>query len=219
MKIFYFLLTLPWLLLSEIFVLLDIFCLSKKLNKCITIVDARNSEVPSNFIPYLVAAEDHRSNHHYGVDPIAILRALYFTLIKRRIQGASTIEQQFVRVVTSEYEISFRRKLIEQLLAIALTNRRRKAQIARAYLAIAYYGRNFEGSSGASRIISKSLDQATITDIISIVARLKYPEPVSFSSSRQVKLFNRINYIGHRTNSLSKESKNRKDTSITAGTI
>jgi monofunctional glycosyltransferase len=219
LKIFYFLLTLPWLLLSEIFVLLDIFCLSKKLNKCIAIVDTRNTEVPSNFIPYLVAAEDHRSDHHYGIDPVAMLRALYFTLIKRRIQGASTIEQQFVRVVTNEYDISFRRKLIEQLLAIALASRRDKIQIARAYLAIAYYGSNFEGSSGASRIICKALDQATITDIISIVARLKYPETVSFSLSRQIKLVHRINHIGHRTNSLSKESKNRKDTSIAAGTI
>ena len=114
--------------------------MKNKLNNCVSTVDFKRNEIPSRFIPYLVVAEDHRSSRHLGIDPVGMLRAFYVRLKKNEIQGASTIEQQFVRVVTNDYEYSLLRKFREQLLAIALTNQRMKSDIARAYLAVAYYG-------------------------------------------------------------------------------
>jgi monofunctional glycosyltransferase len=177
LSIFYHVATMPLMLVAKLVFFLNIAGMKSKLNKCINTVDFKRSEIPSSFVPYLLAAEDHRSSRHLGVDPIGMLRAFYVRLKKNEIQGASTIEQQFVRVVTNDYEHSLLRKFREQLLAISLTNQRMKNDIARAYLAIAYYGYNIHGTNGINKLVRGELDHANEQEIISIVARLKYPYP------------------------------------------
>lgn len=186
------------LLLAKIFIAFNTFGFSEKLIKCLAVVDLKCDEIPKHFVPYLIAAEDHRSHYHYGVDPIAILRAVFIILRKKPVQGASTIEQQFIRVVTGSYEISLRRKIMEQMLAIALTRHRSKAKTATAYLAIAYYGNNFEGTKGLNKIICGKIQYATETEICSAIARLKYPEPSVFSATWEKKHFDRVLYIKSR---------------------
>ena len=55
-------------------------------------------------------------------------------------EGASTIEQQLVRVLTNDYERTLKRKLKEIYLASHLRKYADKETIAIAYLDIAYYG-------------------------------------------------------------------------------
>lgn len=175
------------------------FGMRDKLERCVKTIDSQMTEVPPNFFQYLVAAEDHRSEHHCGIDPIGIFRAAYVRLTKGHIQGASTIEQQFVRVVTGDYSRSMARKFKEQILAIALAKRRRKIDIGSAYLAIAYYGYNCEGARGIQQIIGgKNLSVASENQIASVVARLKYPKPLLDSSEWDCKHFSRVNYIFYR---------------------
>ncbi|MAA66350.1 MAG: hypothetical protein CL581_16460 [Alteromonadaceae bacterium] len=66
----------------------------------------------------LVVAEDHRNQLHYGIDPIAILSAFAGRVFKGKKRGASTIEQQFVRVITQRYERTVRRKIRGKRLGI-----------------------------------------------------------------------------------------------------
>lgn len=58
------------------------------------------TQVPHSFVTALIAGEDHRFIAHRGIDPIAMGGAFYRLIAHRKIGGASTIEQQFVRVVT-----------------------------------------------------------------------------------------------------------------------
>jgi membrane carboxypeptidase/penicillin-binding protein len=150
-------------------------------------------------IDFLIQAEDHRYRIHCGFDIIAICRALYKRLICRTREGASTIEQQLVRVLTYHYEYSFTRKLKEIILATMLKSIASKKEIALVYLNIAYYGTDFQnldaillkyGLNKNSRITDKTCAE--------IVARLKYPEPHSIKGKRLSQIKIRTQYILNR---------------------
>jgi len=146
-----------------------------------------------------MAAEDHRNHLHCGVDHVAILRAIYVTLFYKKLEGGSTIEQQFVRTVLNRYEKTLSRKIREQILAVSLTRKRKKHQIASAYISIAHYGTNKNGMKSLLHLHKgipfSELDKKTITEIVS---RLKYPEP-SFPNVFWIsKIKTRINYIERR---------------------
>jgi penicillin-binding protein 1A len=60
--------------------------------------------VPSSQIPVvmkqaIVAAEDERFFDHAGVDPLAMVRALWHDVTGAQLQGGSTITQQYVKNV------------------------------------------------------------------------------------------------------------------------
>lgn len=187
----------------------NVFQLKEKLDKCIQIVDQKHSEIPDFYTYYLVVAEDHRARLHYGIDQIGILRALFKRFFSSEIQGASTVEQQFVRVVTGDYAYSFQRKFKEQLLAVLLSNKRNKIDIAKAYLAIAYYGHNCEGTFGISNLVGSDLKLASESQVISIVARLKYPKPLTNLERWEEKFNRRTSYIRKRCQLSAKKSKQR----------
>lgn len=201
--------TIPVSLIGYIFSAFNIFQLKYELNKCIHLVDEKCSEVPGFYISYLVAAEDHRSEFHCGIDQIGILRAIFKRFFSSQIQGASTIEQQFARVVTGDYSYSFKRKLKEQILAVLLVKRRNKIDIAKAYLAIAYYGHNCEGAEGISNLIGGDLRLASENQIISIMARLKYPEPSANVTKWDARLNQRVSYIKNRHQQAANKSRQR----------
>ena len=173
--------------------------ISHDLLRCMRFVDLYSIySIPTNLIEILIVAEDRRYSCHFGIDPIGIFRAIWVNLTTTEFQGASTIEQQFVRVVTGRYEKSVGRKLKEQLLAIALCEQRSKVQIASAYLCIAHYGYRLNGVSGLQSICGQSLTKCSENVLREAVARLKYPEPsiITASWTNQIKL--RSGYIEKR---------------------
>lgn len=158
-------------------------------------IDSINKYANYLYINNLVMAEDHRYFLHYGVDFIAVLRALKSIIITRKYQGASTIEQQLVRVSTYRYERSLRRKIREQLLAILISDCRNKKSIATAYLEIAYFGYSFQGYMSLKSYIK----QNSIYDFESFTAALlKYPIPKNKNHEWESKVENRIIYIKRR---------------------
>jgi penicillin-binding protein 1A len=200
LRFFIFLLAGPFVFLSRIAELVNAWKIRDEIEACIEAVDAFGEQVPPVFVSMLIAAEDHRSHLHPGVDPIAILRALYVRVWQRTLQGASTIEQQFVRVITNHRERTISRKLREQILAIAVSRRRAKYQIASAYLACAFYGTECVGLAGLKIRCGAPLDQASTHSMLSMIARLKYPEPAVPSVKWQRKHRARMDYIiGRRT--------------------
>ena len=90
-----------------------------------------------------------------------MIRALSVRIRHGTIQGASTIEQQFVRVMSGRYERSVARKLREQALAIAISRRREKKQVAAAYLSVAFYGSARRGVSGLMTQCGPELEAAS----------------------------------------------------------
>ena len=74
------------------------------------------SEVDQKLINAIVATEDARFYDHSGVDYYGVVRALINNLTGGRLEGASTITQQFVRntILSNEMdEISIKRKVRE----------------------------------------------------------------------------------------------------------
>jgi len=201
--------TIPIDLIGRFFLVINAFQLKSKIDKCIQVVDQKHVEIPDYYAKYLVSAEDHRSRFHSGIDQIGILRAIYKRLLDGEIQGASTIEQQFVRVVTGDYSFSLQRKLKEQLLAVLLTKKKRKIDIAKAYLAIAYYGFDCEGTTGISKLVGSDLRLASEDQVILIMARLKYPKPSTNVGIWEGKITERVFYIKHRHQQGTDKSRRR----------
>jgi len=125
----------------------------------------------------LISGEDHRNGWHYGFDAYAICRAIWRRVIFGRREGASTIEQQLVRVMTNRYEYTIRRKLREILLATLVAKEFEKSTIASIYLDIAYFGWRMNGYVQACHRLGFSPDSLTLDEAAELVARLKYPEP------------------------------------------
>lgn len=113
-------------------------------------------ELTPSLVNATVAAEDRRYWHHPGVDPIAIVRAVYHDLRSRRLrEGGSTITQQVAKaLLTYKNGGTVRRgavrKLREAILALRLEHRLSKREILALYLNIAPYGNQIVGAQRAS---------------------------------------------------------------------
>lgn len=185
----------PIILLANIINLLNIKSFKDDIEKSLKIIDDfSNIKIDKIFIQVLILAEDRRNKLHRGVDTIAILRAIKVRLLENKYQGASTIEQQFIRVVTNRFEKTFYRKLREQILAILLDKKAEKYDISKSYLLIAYYGYNLTGLSAIKKIYI-DINKVDITTAIEIISRLKYPQPKNINNIWLSKKNKRVLYI------------------------
>lgn len=90
-----------------------------------------------------IAAEDVRFRHHPGVDPIGMARALFTNIRAHGIaQGGSTLDQQIVKGRFLSQERTYRRKIVEGILALLLDARMSKDEILEIYLNDVYLGHN-----------------------------------------------------------------------------
>jgi penicillin-binding protein 1A len=143
----------------------------------------------------LVSAEDHRHRRHYGYDPHAICRATWRRLVCGRREGASTIEQQIVRVLTNRFELSVGRKIHEILLATLLSKAVPKSAMPTLYLSIGYFGWQMNGFAQACRRLEIRPNAISLDEAAELVARLKYPEPRFPPLSRLVQIARRREHL------------------------
>ena len=159
--------------------------LRDKVDYIIAEIDSSDFSKPTHqMCQFLVAGEDHRFRHHPGVDYIALCRAIWKTVFCGCRQGGSTIAMQFVRTVTGRYERTWRRKLLEMILAVRLTRHIGRERLPALYLWVSYYGWRMNGFKQAC--LRVRLDPLLVSEFESamLVARLKYPEPFSLSRER-----------------------------------
>lgn len=150
----------------------------------------------SKLIEFLVVAEDHRYYHHPGFDIIGICRAVYRNIFQGKREGASTIEQQLVRVLTEDYRYSYKRKIKEIYLASKLKQIADKKTLAATYLAVANYGTDYQRLSAILRKFGKNVTQELDDEVCAeVVARLKYPEPRQYNERRIRQITFRKQYI------------------------
>lgn len=101
-----------------------------------------------------IAAEDRRFYRHPGVDPIAVLRAIWSNVTAGRvIEGGSTITQQAAKLLLARREGAargWRAKLREAIVAIRLEHRLTKDEVLALYLSLAPYGNQLVGVERAS---------------------------------------------------------------------
>lgn len=148
----------------------------------------------------LICGEDHRFYNHIGWDPIAILRAIFRYYRHGKLEGASTIEQQYVRTCSARYKISLTRKIEEIAASTILSIMTRKDTIAYSYLVHAYYGASISSLDGAV-VRLKEIYECDFTErelAPGIVALFKTPIPQNPTSLWKIKHQQRWLYIKKR---------------------
>ena len=97
--------------------------------------------------------EDRRFQRHFGVDPLALLRAAWTTYVRRaRMVGGSTVTMQLARLRYGLNTRSVVGKLVQSARALQIERHYDKAEILEAYLNLAPYGGAIEGIGTASYI-------------------------------------------------------------------
>lgn len=97
--------------------------------------------LPPHVAEAFLAAEDVRFRRHIGVDPIGMARALFANLRAGGItQGGSTIPQQIIKQRYLTNERTWRRKIVEMVLAVVLDARLSKDELLELYLNDVYLG-------------------------------------------------------------------------------
>jgi len=147
--------------------------------------------IPERVRQAVLAIEDRRFYYHPGVDPIRIVGAVITNLTGSRayLVGASTITQQLARnfFLTDEMaeeqqtrQRSFRRKLLEQFMAIILETKATKDEILELYLNDVYLGHRgsfaLHGVAEASRMyFGKDVTNLTLAESALIAGVIQSP--------------------------------------------
>jgi len=109
------------------------------------------SEMPQSIKDAVVAAENRGFWTDKGISPTGIVRSLYEIARGRSLQGASTITQQYIKILYLTSDQTATRKFTEVLLAIKMGRSMPKEQILGGYLNTIYFGRGAYGIQAASR--------------------------------------------------------------------
>jgi len=99
-----------------------------------------------------IAVEDKNFYEHQGFDPTGIFRAVFNIIVKRKLQGGSTLTQQLVKNVLLTPERTVFRKIKEFILAIQIERKYTKDEILQMYLNEAPYGGTAWGVEAAAEV-------------------------------------------------------------------
>lgn len=129
----------------------------------------------------VVAAEDQRFWSHGGVDYFGILRAAFANWSAGSIrQGASTITQQLARNSFELKERTYRRKLLEIVLAWRIEGHLSKEKIMELYLNRVYFGGGLYGVEAAARgYFGIPASQLSASQAATLAGLLKSPNSLS----------------------------------------
>jgi penicillin-binding protein 1B len=137
--------------------------------------------VPPALIQALIATEDRKFYEHRGIDPRAIVRALWANIrAAGAVQGASTLTQQLVKNFYLTSERTLRRKATEAVMALLLDAHYGKDEILEAYANEIYLGqdgdRAIHGFGLAAQFyFERPLEQLTLTQAALLVGLVKGP--------------------------------------------
>ncbi len=125
----------------------------------------------------VVAIEDRRFYHHFGVDPVGVTRAAVTNLRSGRVvQGGSTLTQQLAKNLFLTPAQTPRRKAQELVLALWLEAKFSKKEILALYLNRVYFGAGAYGIEAASqRYFSKPASKLTLGEAALLAGMLKAP--------------------------------------------
>ncbi|WP_160463300.1 MULTISPECIES: penicillin-binding protein PBP1A [Streptococcus] len=140
--------------------------------------NAKTSEIPQELVNAIVAIEDQRFFNHRGIDVIRIAGSFVNNLKGGRLQGGSTLDQQFIKLTyfsTSTHDQTIKRKIQEAWLSLQLERRNTKQEILTYYInkvfmangnygmktaAKAYYGKELKDLSLPQLALLAGMPQA-----------------------------------------------------------
>jgi len=156
------------------------------------------SAIPDSMQDAVVAAEDRTFWTNKGIDPKGILRAAFSNAQGNATQGASTITQQYVKLLYLSQERTLRRKVKEAFLSLKIQQQQSKTQILQGYLNTVYFGRGAYGVQAAARgyfgVEAKQLKPGQSAMLAAIVNSPNYFDPSGDKDQRQA-LLERYRYV------------------------
>ncbi|MCX7830273.1 MAG: transglycosylase domain-containing protein, partial [Acidobacteria bacterium] len=166
--------------------------------------------IAPNSIPPLVegaaiASEDKRFYKHCGIDPFALIRALWIDLKSLSIkQGGSTITQQTAKLIMKRKGKNPFLKIFELFYAIKLETQLSKKEILSIYLNLAPYGKNIVGIKKAAEVYFNSpienLTPAQIAYLSAIPKSPSYYDPsknFNNAKKRQRNILKKMKELGY----------------------
>lgn len=108
------------------------------------------SDVPVNLRDATISIEDKDFYKHQGLSYTGIARAVFNTVVRRQVQGGSTISQQLVKNALLTNERTIKRKAQELVLTVIVEGVYTKDQILEMYLNTIPYGGTAYGVEAAS---------------------------------------------------------------------
>ena len=156
------------------------------------------ADVPKVMQGAVVAAEDRTFWTNKGIDPKGIIRAAFSNAKGGATQGASTITQQYVKILYLTQERTLKRKIKEAFLSLKIQKKQSKSQILEGYLNTIYFGRGAYGVQAAANayfgIPAKQLDASQSAMLAAILNSPNYLSPDRSDASRQA-LLSRYDYV------------------------
>ncbi len=142
-------------------------------------------ELPPHMPQAVLAVEDRRFYHHFGVDPIGLARAMFVNFrAGHMVQGGSTITQQLAKNLFLSPERSLSRKIQEAMLAVWLEWKFTKDEILTAYLNRVYLGAGAYGVDAAARVyFNKPATELNLKESAIIAGLLRAPSRYSPSAN------------------------------------
>ena len=176
-------------------------------------VGQNRSPVPLSDIPKVVreatiAIEDKNFYKHSGINPIGgIVRALYASILNKKLQGGSTITQQLVKSALLTPERTLTRKIKEFLLAPTVELLYSKDKILELYLNTVPYGGTAWGiETAAEKYFGKSINDVTLAEAAILAGLPQAPTLYSpygahpeLAKERQVEVLRRMTEDGYIT--------------------
>jgi penicillin-binding protein 1B len=138
-------------------------------------------QVPALLPEALKVAEDRKFDTHWGVNPLAILRAAWANLRAGQVeQGGSTLTQQLVKNYFLDSRQTYTRKLEEAIMAVLLEVHFEKADLMNAYINEIHLGqdgnRAIHGFGLASEFyFAKPLEELELHEVALLVAIVRGP--------------------------------------------
>ncbi|MCJ7680492.1 MAG: transglycosylase domain-containing protein, partial [Candidatus Aminicenantes bacterium] len=161
------------------------------------------SSVSPELLKVTVAAEDRHFFTHPGVNPAAVLRALFQNVTSGRIvSGASTISQQLVRNLVHRKR-TIPAKIIEAWNALRIEKKMSKKDILVHYLNRISYGNQAYGISAAARLyFDKKAGDLSLAESAFLAGLPRSPSALNpyrnekGAVSRQREILHRTAYLG-----------------------
>ncbi len=147
------------------------------------------STVPDKFVKCITTFEDKRFFYHPGIDPIAMSRAVWQNLRRKKVvSGGSTLTMQVIRLSRGGKRTLWQ-KAMESLLALRLECGRSKKEIMALYAGNAPFGSNVVGLDAAAwRYYGRSADKLSWGEMAALAVLPNAPTLVHPGRNRQILL-------------------------------
>ena len=145
-------------------------------------------EMPQTMKDAVVAAENQTFWTDKGIDPRGILRAAFSNAQGNATQGASTITQQYVKILYLTQERSLDRKVREAILSLKLQRKMSKEQVLEGYLNTIYFGRGAYGVEAAAQaFFDKPAAELTLRESAVLASVLNNPTNLDPANGKEAK--------------------------------